>query len=108
MVAKLDEPLYDYRMENPHYHDQRQKRLDGLSDGMIDVPIIEIVNGFSKLPFCFTLQSCFGHFLYNDQMDPYNLEPLPVTNNIAKVEPQLLTLLFVLKIVIQEEYSWRL
>jgi tRNA(Phe) wybutosine-synthesizing methylase Tyw3 len=50
--------------ENPHYQDQRRKSLAGLSDGMIDVPIIELINAFNKLPYCFTLQSCYGHFIY--------------------------------------------
>ena len=81
-------------VENPHYQDQREKGLAGLRDGMIDVPIIEIVNGFNKLPCCFTLQSCYGHFLYNDQKDPHNLESLPVTSNIARVEYKIAYIAF--------------
>ena len=73
-------------VENPHYLAQRQKNLGSLSDSMIDEPIIEIVNGFNKLPYCFTLQSCYGHFIYNGQKDPHSLDPLPVTNTIARVE----------------------
>ena len=81
-------------VENPHYQNQREKGLAGLRDGMIDVPIIEIVNGFNKLPCCFTLQSCYGHFLYNDQKDPHNLESLPVTSNIARVEYKIAYIAF--------------
>ncbi len=73
-------------MENPHYQVQRQKSLCGLTDDMIDVPIIEIINGFNKLLYCFTLQSCYGHFVYNGQKDPHNLESLPIKDGIAKVE----------------------
>ena len=73
-------------VENPHYQDKRRKSLAGLSDGMIDVPMIELINAFNKLPYCFTLQSCYGHFIYNGQKDPHNLEPLPVTDTIARVE----------------------
>jgi hypothetical protein len=73
-------------VENPHYQDQRQKSLAGLSDGMIDVPIIELINAFNKLPYCFTLQSCYGHFIYNGQNDSHNLEPLPITDTIARVD----------------------
>ncbi len=72
--------------ENPDYKDQRQKSLLGLSDVMIDAPIIETINGFNKLPYCFTIQSCYGHFLYDGQENPHNLEPLPDRNTIAKVE----------------------
>jgi hypothetical protein len=73
-------------VENPHYQDQRQKCLADLSDGMLDDPIIELVNAFNKLPYCFTLQSCYGHFIYNGQNDPHNLEPLPIKDTIARVE----------------------
>jgi hypothetical protein len=72
-------------VKNPHYQAQRRKSLGILSDSMIDEPIIEIVNGFNKLPYCFTLQSCYGHFVYRGQKDSHNLEPLPVTNIIGKV-----------------------
>jgi len=73
-------------VENPHYQDQRQKTLAGLSADMIDAPILYLINGFNKLSYCFTLQSCCGHFIYNAQKDSHNLEPLPVTDTIAKVE----------------------
>lgn len=73
-------------VENPYYQSQRQKSLADLSDGVIDLPIIELINAFNQLPYCFTLQSCYGHFIYSGQNDPHNLEPLPITNTIARVE----------------------
>jgi len=73
-------------VEDPHYQEQRRKTLAGLSDDMIDAPIIDLINGFNKLPYCFTVQSCYGHFIYNNQKDPYNLEPLPITDTVARVE----------------------
>ena len=81
-------------VENPHFQTQRLKSLDGLTDNMIDGPIIEIVNGFNKLPYCFTLQSCYGHFLYTDQNNSYNTEPLPDTENITKVEYKIAYIAF--------------
>ena len=73
-------------VDNPHYQDQRKKSLAGLSDGMIDVPIIELINAFNKLPYCFTLQSCYGHFIYSGQNDSHNLEFLPITDTLDRVE----------------------
>ena len=73
-------------VENPHYQDQRQKSLAYLSYGMVDVPIIELINDFNRLPYCFTLQSCYGHFFYNGLNDSHNLVPLPITDTIARVE----------------------
>ncbi len=81
-------------VDNPHYQDQRQKSLASLTDVALDVPIIEIINGFNKLPYCFTLQSCYGHFVYNGQKDSNNLEPLPAKNSISKVEYRIAYIAF--------------
>jgi hypothetical protein len=72
-------------VENRHYRDQRQKSLSSLSFARIDQPIIELVNAYNKLPYCFTLQSCYGHFVYRGQNDPQNLKPLPLTAPIGRV-----------------------
>ncbi len=71
---------------NPHFQKQKQKTIATLTDSMIDPPIIDIVKGFNKLPYSFTLQSCYGHFIYKGQNDSQNLEPLPLTDSIEKVE----------------------
>lgn len=71
---------------NPHYHAQRQRALRDLTDDMIDEPIIDLINGLNRLPYCFTLQSCYGHFVYNGQHDPHNLDPLPATGTLNDVE----------------------
>ena len=81
-------------VENPYFQDQQQKSLAGLSDEIIDVPIIELINCFNKLPYCFTLQSCYGHFICNGQKNPQNLEPLPVTDTIARVEYRIAYIAF--------------
>ena len=73
-------------VENPHYQDQKQKTFAHLSDEIIDGPIIELIDAFNKVPYCFTLQSCYGHFMHNGQNDSYNLKPLPITDTIARVE----------------------
>jgi hypothetical protein len=64
-------------VDNPYYPQQKQKALAGLADEMIDRPIVDIVNSFNRLPCCFTLQACYGHFVYKGQDDPHNLAPLP-------------------------------
>ena len=73
-------------VENRNYQIQRQETLHALTDEMIDVPIINLVNSFNKLPYCFTLQSCYGHFVYNGQKDSRNVEPLPRRDTIVEVE----------------------
>jgi hypothetical protein len=73
-------------VENQQFRDQRQKMLAGLGDDMLDAPIIDLINGFNQLPYCFTLQCCYGHFVHDGQKDPYNLEPLPITDTIRSVQ----------------------
>jgi hypothetical protein len=73
-------------VENPHFKDQKHKMMAGLSDDMLDAPIIDLINGFNQLPYCFTLQCCYGHFVHDHQKDPYNLEPLSMTDTTKSVE----------------------
>lgn len=82
---------------NPHYLEQRQKSLRSLDMSTIDAPLIEIVKGFAKLSYCFTLQSCFGHFLYKNQQDEKNTEPLPVSEKIKNVEYRIAYIAFCLE-----------
>ena len=72
--------------ENPHYQLQKQEILNSLTDDMLDMPIVNLINGFNKLSCCFTLQCCYGHFVYNSHKDPHNLDPLPATEAVEKVE----------------------
>ena len=81
-------------VENPHYPVQRQKTLAGLTDDMIDMPIVDLINGFNRLPCCFTLQCCRGHFVRSGQKDSHNLDPLPATNTIGKVEYRIAYIAF--------------
>ena len=81
-------------VETPYFKDQRQKSLSGLTDDMIDAPIIDLINGFNKLPYCFTVQSCYGHFIYENQKDPYNFEPLPTIDTIARVDYKIAYICF--------------
>jgi hypothetical protein len=71
---------------NPHYHEQRQECLRGLDINTIDPPLIHLINGLLALPYCFTLQCCYGHFLHRVQENPKNLEPLPISDTISQVD----------------------
>jgi hypothetical protein len=73
-------------VDNPHYQAQKQKTLSGLTDDMIDLPIVELIRGYNDLPYCFTLQSCYGHFVYKGQKNIRNLHPLSAKEIIGEVE----------------------
>jgi len=66
---------------NPHFNDQRQESLSQFNIDKIDPPITDLVSGFAKLPYCFTLQSCYGHFLHD-----YNIDAIPITDDILNVD----------------------
>jgi len=70
---------------DPSFQVKRRSALAGLTDAMVDKPIVSIINGLNNLPYCFTLQCCWGHFLYAGQNDQSNLDPLPRTTHIDKV-----------------------
>ena len=72
-------------VKNPNFKDQRLKCLSDLTDDMLDAPIIEIISRMNKWPYCFTIQSCYGHFLYPGQQNQDNLECLPLTKSIDRI-----------------------
>jgi len=81
-------------VENPNYPLQKQKMLMKLKDGMVDVPLADLISRINRLPYCFTLQSCFGHFLYDGKTDIHNLDPLPTKRIIGNVEYRIAYIAF--------------
>ena len=72
--------------KNLYYQEQRQKSIDTLKIGIIDKPIVNLIKWFLKLPYCFTLQSCYGHFVYDGQRNTDNIEKVLKSQNIKFVE----------------------
>ena len=70
---------------NARYREQRRQILAALSNDMIDAPIAALIRDLNRLPCCFTLQACYGHFVYAGQSDPQNLAPLPPAGTVAEV-----------------------
>lgn len=79
---------------NPNFETQKLSSLAGLKDHMIDAPILEIIKRFNRLPFCYTLQSCYGHFVYEDQTDILNVNPLPANNISVPIEYRIAYIAF--------------
>jgi len=72
-------------VDNPHYLQQRQASLATLDNVTIDGPIVDIVKSLQDLPYCFTLQSCYGHFVHTGQQDRNNTERLHISDSSADV-----------------------
>lgn len=64
-------------VQDPDYTDRKTKYLNSLDFSVLDKPIRKIIECFGKLESCFTLQSCFGHFVYGKENDIHNIKPLP-------------------------------
>ena len=62
---------------DPGFDAKRTQALQTLVLSEIDAPIRGLIERFSKLQCCFTLQSCFGHFVHGEAPLTDNLEPLP-------------------------------
>ena len=64
-------------VDNPRFHQDRQQALRRIDLSDIDPPIVTLIERFTTLPQCFTLQCCYGHFVYLPGQDSHNLERLP-------------------------------
>jgi hypothetical protein len=73
-------------VDNPDFPDQRRKKLKTLDFDSIDKPIRGLIGEISELDYCFTLQSCFGHFVYENQKDSHNTSPLPTSPIPGEIE----------------------
>lgn len=84
-------------MENPDFRAQKKRVLADFADMPIDAPIVDTIESFNRLPYCFTLQCCYGHFVYNDMKDPHNVNPLPRIDMIGTVEYRIAYVAFCLE-----------
>jgi len=73
-------------IDDPGFKERRSRSSSRLDLGTIDEPVRDIIGGFAKIPYCFTLQSCYGHFLYPGQSDPHHVGPLPALSDDVEVE----------------------
>lgn len=58
-------PIEDY----PEFQSDRQRALSSLDTSLIDHPLISLINKLNTLPYLFTLQCCFGHFLSDENKE---------------------------------------
>ena len=77
-------------VNNKQFEQNRKEALLTLNIEDIDEPLIDVVKQFNELSYCFTLQCCYGHFLYGSQQFPNNLslpnyDPGSITYRIAYI-----------------------
>ncbi len=80
--------------DDPDYNKRRSAALSELDMSVIDPPIREIISVYNALPYSFTLQSCFGHFLFEGQGDEHSTDPIPKNTGIGRVDYRIAYLAF--------------
>jgi hypothetical protein len=73
-------------VKNSQFIHQRENSLKNLDIDSIDKPIKSLISGISELDYCFTLQSCYGHFIHEEQKDNHNTDPLPSSVGSGEIE----------------------
>jgi len=73
-------------VDDPRYVEKREESLRKLQISTIDAPLVGIIEDFAKVPYCCTLQSCYGHFIHKNQQNPKNTEPLSNFDKSSSIE----------------------
>lgn len=79
---------------NPDFNKKRIKTLKEINYNEIDYPIIGLIKNISKLEYCFSLQSCYGHFIFQGQNNIRSVEELPINKNINQIDYRIAYLAF--------------
>lgn len=76
-------------VENPRFLEERSQALRGLKAAVIDAPIIDVIQSFAEIRCCYTLQSCWGHFVHDGQPDKHGVGPLGGYRDDTEVRYQI-------------------
>jgi hypothetical protein len=72
-------------VDDPEFDARRRRSLDErermLASGSIDAPIASLIDRIRSIPYCFTLQSCSGHFRGADGVDHHSVKDLPASDD---------------------------
>jgi hypothetical protein len=89
-------------VDNPGYEKNRFAAIETLRNliarGKIDQPLVELLELYSRVPHCYTIQSCFGHFVHEWEPDEHTTARLaPYRGIVHTVHYRLAYLAFVLE-----------
>lgn len=73
-------------VDYPHYQEKREEALSRLDLQTIDRPIVDIIKDISTITHCFSLQSCYGHFVHKGQRNRMNVDPLSNYDESSRIE----------------------
>ncbi len=86
-------------VEDRGYVQRRERYLSDLgpllSSGEIDAPIVSLIERISEITHCFTLQSCYGHFVLEGRPSEYGIKrTLPDLNRSSTVHYRIAYMAF--------------
>jgi hypothetical protein len=81
-------------VDDPQFSQKRAAALRGLDINSIEAPLVNLIKDISRLPHCFTLQCCPGHFVHAGQKDIHGLEPLANYEDSQEVEYRIAYIAF--------------
>jgi len=89
-------------VDNPGYEENRFAAIKTLRNliarGRIDPPLVELLELFSRVPHCYTIQSCFGHFVHKREPDEHTTARLaPYKGMVQKVFYRIAYIAFVIE-----------
>lgn len=89
-------------VDHPEYEKNRYRALETLGNlivhGGIDPPLVELVELFSRVPHCYTVQSCCGHFVHEGEPDEHTLARLSsYRGKVHRVHYRIAYIAFVLE-----------
>ncbi len=73
-------------VDNPDFVQQRKDAIGGIDYNYIDDPVVGLISNIAKIPYCFSLQSCCGHFVYLYNRDIHDYGPLKKIDGILEVD----------------------
>lgn len=79
---------------NPDFGKQRTAALASLRKAPLDEPVKKFIHDLANLEFCFTLQSCWGHFVSGSQPDPHAIRTISADSLEGKYHYKIAYLAF--------------
>ncbi|MFT5697678.1 MAG: hypothetical protein ACI8ZB_000526 [Desulforhopalus sp.] len=69
-------------VDNPRFQTDRQTVLNNLDITLVDEPLIYLINDLNNVPYLFTLQCCYGHFLTTESREILDLDLLGTSDPV--------------------------
>ncbi len=84
-------------ISDSEFEERRQAAITRIDLRQIDTPLRPLIERIATLPYCFSLQCCWGHFVHDTQPDRHWIGPLEDVREDAAITYRLAYLAVCLK-----------